>query len=120
MILHISDSALTTTIGIGTTVASDHNCLDEYSTTVCCLTSSMSTTPINHNEYYLHSTNNYINSLSNEQIVMLEEKLAKKQETFMVGDKEFTIEQVAELTTTEQAVQPQQVKVEKPKTYKKI
>ena len=47
MILHISDSALTTTIGIGTTVASDHNCLDEYSTTVCSLTSSLATTSQN-------------------------------------------------------------------------
>lgn len=116
MILHISDSALTTTLGIGTTVASDHNCLDEYSTTVCCLTSSMSATPINHNEYYLHSTNNYINSLSNEQIVMLEQKIAAKQDVIKVGDKEFTIEQVEALTIPAQP----QVKVEKPKTFKKI
>lgn len=122
MILHISDSALSTTLGLGTTIASDNGFLDEYSTTVCCLTSSLSSSPINPNEYYLHSTNNYINSLSNEEIVMLEEKLAQKQDTITVGDKEFTIDQVANLTAInhpQQTTKPQ-VKTEKPKTYKKI
>ena len=118
----ISDSSLSTTLGIGTTIASDHNFLDEYSTTVCCLTSSLSSTPSGDAYYlYLNSTNNYLNSLTNEQIVMLEEKIAsKEQDVIRVGEKEFTLEQVGQLTTSQQSENTQQVKVEKPKVYKKI
>lgn len=120
MIIRISDTSLTTTLGIGTTVADNHGFLDEYSTTVSCLTSTLSSSSPSDNYIYINSASNYVNSLSNEQIVMLEEKLAKKQETFMVGNQEFTIEQVAELTTLEQPGKTQQVKTAKPKTYKKI
>ena len=37
-----------------------------------------------------------------------------------MGDKEFTLAQVEQLTATQQPEQPQQVKADKPKTYKKI
>lgn len=117
MIIRISDTSLTTTLGIGTTLADNRNCLDEYSTTISCLTSSISTSPIDDTHIYLNSSNNYINSLSNEQIVMLEEKIAaKNSETLVVGDKVFTMSQVEELTASSVT----QNAYDKPKTYKKI
>ncbi len=128
MIINISDSGLTTLLSLGTSIADRYGFSDEYSTTVCILTSSLSTSPVNANEVYLNLANNYINSLSNEQIMMLEEKLEQKQDTIKIGDKTFTLEQVAALTTPEPQVvskQPQQVspikqKLETEKTYKKI
>ena len=117
MIIRISDTSLTTTLGIGTTIANNHDCFDEYSTTVSCLTSTLSSSPVDDTYIYLNSANNYINSLSNEQIVMLEEKIeAKNRETIVVGDKVLTLSQVEELTTPKQ----QQNSMEKPKTYKKV
>ena len=52
---------------------------------------------------------------------MLEQQIAaKEQDTIKVGNKEFTLSQVEQLTATQQPVQAPQVKAEKPKTYKKI
>lgn len=121
MIIRISDSALTTTLGIGTTVADNYGFIDEYSTTVSSLTTTLSSSSPSDNYIYINSASNYLNSLSNEQIITLEQQIAaKEQETIKVGDKEFTLAQVEQLTATQQPVQPQQVKAEKPKTYKKI
>ena len=122
MIINITETGLTTLLSLGTTLADKYDFEDEYSTTVCILTSSLSTEPINANQAYLNSANSYINSLSNEQIVTLEEKLERKQETIRIGDKTFTLEQVADLTTPEQTQQQnkQQVKMERSKTYKKV
>lgn len=111
MIIRISDSAFTTTLSVGSTIADNNGFFDEYSTTVTCLTSSLSTQPANTNYIYVNSANHYINSLSNEQIVQLEERLAQKENTIKVGDKEFTLDQIAPLETTQK---------EKSKTYKKI
>ena len=114
MIIRISDSSLTTTLGIGTTIADNQGFLDEYSTTVSSLTKTLSSSSIGDNY-------NYLNSLSNEQIIMLEQQIAaKEQDTIKVGNKEFTLSQVEQLTATQQPVQAPQVKAEKPKTYKKI
>ena len=122
MIIRISDTSLTTTLGIGTTIADNHDFLDEYSTIVSCLTSSLSSSPINDTYIYLNSSNNYINSLSNEQIVMLEEKIAAKQEEVLkVGNQFFTMTQVEELTTP--SIKDQTVGKQSgtnSKTYKKI
>ena len=121
MIIRISDSSLTTTLGIGTTIADNHGFLDEYSTTVSSLTTTLSSSSPSDNYIYLNSANNYLNSLSNEQIIMLEQQIAaKEQDTIKVGNKEFTLSQVEQLTATQQPVQAPQVKAEKPKTYKKI
>lgn len=121
MIIRISDSALTTTLGIGTTVADNHGFIDEYSTTVSSLTTTLSSSSPSDNYIYINSASNYINSLSNEQIVMLEQQIsAKEQETIKVGDKEFTLAQLEQLTAPQHQVQSQQAKAEKPKTYKKI
>ena len=121
MIIRISDSALTTTLGIGTTVADNYGFIDKYSTTVSSLTTTLSSSSPSDNYIYINSASNYLNSLSNEQIITLEQQIAaKEQETIKVGDKEFTLAQVEQLTATQQPVQPQQVKAEKPKTYKKI
>ena len=121
MIIRISDTSLTTTLGIGTTIADNHGFADEYSTTVSCLTTTLSSSSSSDNYIYLNSTNNYMNSLSNEQIIMLEQQIAaKEQEIIRVGDKEFTLSQVEQLTAPKDSVQTQQVKAEKPKTYKKI
>ena len=121
MVIRISDSSLTTTLGIGTTIADNHEFLDEYSTTVSSLTTTLSSSSIGDNYIYLNSANNYLNSLSNEQIIMLEQQIAaKEQDTIKVGNKEFTLSQVEQLTATQQPVQAPQVKAEKPKTYKKI
>lgn len=121
MIIRISDSALTTTLGIGTTVADNHGFIDEYSTTVSSLTTTLSSSSPSDNYIYINSASNYLNSLSNEQIIMLEQQIAaKEQETIKVGNKEFTFSQVEQLTAPQQPVQTPQVKAEKPKTYKKI
>ena len=115
MIIRISDTSLTTTLGIGTNVANNHGFYDEYSTTVSCLTSTMSTQPTNENYIYINSANNYINSLSNEQIIQLEKELERKEsEIITAGGKSFTLEQ---LTLSEDTKTQKQVKT---KVYKKI
>lgn len=116
MIIRISDSSFTTTLSVGSTIANNHGCFDEYSTAVSCLTSTLSTSSPSDNYIYLNSANNYINSLSNEQILLLEKKIEQKeQDTIQIGNKTLTIEDVANLTTTQTPEEQT-----KPKTYKKI
>lgn len=115
MVIRISDPSLTTTLSVGTTVADNYGFYDEYSTTVSCLTSSMTTQPLDINYIYLNSANNYINSLSNEQLVELEQKLSEKENDIIkIGDKEFNIAPVEDTKTLKQT------DASKVKTYKKI
>lgn len=115
MIIRISDSSLTTTLSVGTTVADNYGFYDEYSTTVSCLTSSMTTQPLDINYIYLNSANNYINSLSNEQLLELEQQLSKKEnDVIKIGEKEFMFDQITEEKNVKQQEEP------KVKAYKKI
>ena len=115
MIIRISDPSLTTTLSVGTTVADNYGFYDEYSTTVSCLTSSMTTQPLDINYIYLNSANNYINSLSNEQLLELEQQLSKKEnDVIKIGEKEFMFDQITEEKNVKQQEEP------KVKAYKKI
>lgn len=115
MVIRISDPSLTTTLSVGTTVADNYGFYDEYSTTVSCLTSSMTTQPLDINYIYLNSANNYINSLSDEQLIQLEQQLSERENNVIkIGDKEFVVVQTNENQASKQT------EVQKVKTNKKI
>ena len=84
--IYIGPLGTSTTLTLATTSLDDTVQNDDLqSTTMTGLTSSLTTAMANNSSMHVHMANNYIDSLSTEELAIMEQKLNAKEKEFAVG-----------------------------------